>query len=147
MSPVGELLRSHEELLKTSGEKLLQEFETSWAHNDFRQAASLRLLQESIDAVRNTGGSQKPALQAFLGIAYMNVTDDNKMTAEMRDSWKALTDKILNEGVHTLEQGYNGSDLSKIRPGNFDNVAIDGLAENLGDRFEKGKKIAWLLTK
>lgn len=144
---VGTLLENHEDLLNTSGETLLKQFETSWAGNDFTQASSLNLLQESIDLVRKATDDQKTPLQAFLGIAYMIVTNDVKMRAEMRDSWEKLSDKILTEEVNILEQGYEGSELSKIKPGDFNNVAIDGLAENLGDKFEKGKKIAWLLTK
>jgi len=77
----------------------------------------------------------------------MVITDDVKMRPEMRDDWEKLTNKILIEEIDVLKQGYEDTDLSKIKPGDFNNIAIDGLAESLGDKFEKGKKIAWLLTK
>jgi hypothetical protein len=141
------LLKDHINLLSISGDELLKRFETSWASNDFNQASSLNLLQKSIDLVRNATNDQKIPLQAFLGVAYMIVTDDVKMRVEMRDDWEKLTEKILTEGIEALKQGYEGSELSMINPENFDNEVIGSLAKNLGDKFEKGKKIAWLLTK
>ena len=140
-------LKKHSELLNLRGNELLKEFETSWAGNDFSQAKSLNELSGSISDVRKLeDGDKKAALQAFLGIAYRVITNDDKMGVT-RKGWNELTNRLLDSESEILGEEYPKTELSRIKAGDFNNLAIDGLAQNMGEDFEKYKKVAWLLTK
>lgn len=142
-----EMLKKQAGMLELRGNELLEQFETSWAHNDFRQSKSMIGLSESIAEVKSLpDGQEKAALQAFLGLAYRWITSDGKL-GQAVGGWEKINDKLLETNRDLVDQEYPKTELSNIKPGDFNNVALDGSAQDMGEDFERYKKIAWLLTK
>lgn len=140
-------LQRHAELLDLSGQALMKEFETSWARNDFVQSKSMKMFVKSIQEVKEIDSDVvKAPLQAFLAIAYKHITTDDKM-GNARKTWSDLTDKVIDDQKQVLDEEYPKTVLAGIKAGDFNNLAIDGIAQSMGEDFEKYKKVAWLLTK